>query len=1669
MASDLESVLSGITFKRLDPYKEKLRTGAYIGDRELLAHDIAELEELKTALLAARFKPPTIVIDNIDIIVGVMKELAESQAPLPELVPAGAAAASLPELVPAGAVAAVDPCPVLYDPCTREALPDFAALEKRIKELRKARATAPVGLYGLTNATTNYAFLMGAFSDKTISLDDLVSFRLGEGGQVGSDIYEVLCRMFVFFGGISGVSPQQGGNYKFMQKFEALAPVVYDTPREAFEAMTCKATSKSGISDITLIRSVAADRGAPVTKPYCESECSVAAGDDVVKTYVMSVKWYRKEKNAEHYDLEKLYTSAHLITPAERQPVEIVVFLKSKRDFERAHQRAYRQYVRHIGKTFFGWDEDIKPFLQEIRRHIFEEAELRGIEPARVLEERYFVAGSKPTLSLQLHQEIITTSLCNAIDRGDDNKYLIGVLPRGGKTYIAGGIIREYLRRKEARTMNILWLTAAPTETRSQVKDDLIRKFQDFADFEFVDVKDVADLARSEARFRFFFCSTQLLTQAAASAADRRKREYLQTLVTSEGGLGLIFYDEAHKTGVGEKTKEEIDKIMTAYSVVRLPIIFLTATYYNILFDYKLLLENTFVWDYSDVLKTRGLATETEQEDALNNLRSRFHDAELVNTIIARRQQNGESIESMGKPYLDFPELYFISADFQEEALERFSAQGQYRPDAGFNMKSIFGLRAATIADLRAEDGSVRADSYRLFDNLIGVRNMLSLITPGAEGFGDEVEGGEPLRKEARAMLEPTILGRINALSRNADSRFRIDENPTLMMFMPTGGQGSRIYYTLCAWAALILSHPWWKARYEVACVVDAPSLSAEESAEIRQITAAGATGIHIIGADPKSHITNLERRLHCPAGGVAAKGLVVLAGQKLSMGVSLPCTDVVFLLNDSKSPDDIIQKMYRALTPSVGKRAAFVVDLNPVRSFAAVYGYTRVIGGESQTASTILGIMYDTYSWDADVFDMSLEKGSTARPQRFQDRLRELFEEAERDPDYRVNEDFGGIEKRVGENVRKFVDTHLITAITEYLSERRVASGPLIELRDGATAKLKGGQLVISVPPSAGGAGAAAAAAEPAEEIIIDNYIDTVKDFVKYLAITSKHSTLEGALEEYITNEDQFQRNINDLLISRGAITRADPRITEVLVLTIKELSKHSRGVMKLFGDTKSKVDEPSARKNAVLKLIHQRLTPRKKQKADKGEVFTPIEFVEDMLSKLPADVWKNPDLKWLDPANGIGNFPVVAFYRLNEGLADVIPNEAARRKHIIENMLFMAEIQSNNSRIARNIFSKLCDGCTPNIWTVAGAGFTNGSLDLTPAKLAAHGWPERFDVIMGNPPFNAGGLMKGGGTLWPHFVKLAFNLVAPNGYITYVHPPGWRKFYDEHDRENQGKLWHTIRTNDWTLRYINVCDTPPKHFPIVDYYVIQAKSSRSPTVYKSLFKGVETEGSTHIDLPFIPSLISDTSISIIQKLMSADGIPINIVYNQSFKPTASDTGRAGIPHYHFTDKSGVKKYVYKVYPAGTEPDYIRHQKVVMTYKKAYDLGRLFAYYTDEVLGTTNNTMYMLVSSRAEGERIAKFLNSDIITFLMKITQYSAPPNHGNEFKILNQLKMPASSDVYALTAEETALIRRIAGSADAADTEEREGEGENHSGGARVRSMRGRKTRKIHRSREI
>ena len=83
--------------------------------------------------------------------------------------------------------------------------------------------------------------------------------------------------------------------------------------------------------------------------------------------------------------------------------------------------------------------------------------------------------------------------------------------------------------------------------------------------------------------------------------------------------------------------------------------------------------------------------------------------------------------------------------------------------------------------------------------------------------------------------------------------------------------------------------------------------------------------------------------------------------------------------------------------------------------------------------------------------------------------------------------------------------------------------------------------------------------------------------------------------------------------------------------------------------------------------------------------EVFTPRKTADMMLDALPEEVWHNPNYKWLNPATKNGIFEREIAIRLDKGLEAIIPDAEARRKHILQNMIFSIGQTKFTSNVAR------------------------------------------------------------------------------------------------------------------------------------------------------------------------------------------------------------------------------------------------------------------------------------------------------------------------------------------------------------------------------------------------
>jgi site-specific DNA-methyltransferase (adenine-specific) len=112
-------------------------------------------------------------------------------------------------------------------------------------------------------------------------------------------------------------------------------------------------------------------------------------------------------------------------------------------------------------------------------------------------------------------------------------------------------------------------------------------------------------------------------------------------------------------------------------------------------------------------------------------------------------------------------------------------------------------------------------------------------------------------------------------------------------------------------------------------------------------------------------------------------------------------------------------------------------------------------------------------------------------------------------------------------------------------------------------------------------------------------------------------------------------------------------------------------------------------------------------------------------------------------------------------DGLKDEIPDKQERKKHILENMLYMSELNQKNAMTCRNIFDNKRE-YKLNL-------YTGDSLKLDTQKE----WNIRkFDIIIGNPPYNTAQTDRGSSPLYNEFIQ---KYIDNCDHLSFITPSKW------------------------------------------------------------------------------------------------------------------------------------------------------------------------------------------------------------------------------------------------------------------------------------------------------
>jgi len=411
----------------------------------------------------------------------------------------------------------------------------------------------------------------------------------------------------------------------------------------------------------------------------------------------------------------------------------------------------------------------------------------------------------------------------------------------------------------------------------------------------------------------------------------------------------------------------------------------------------------------------------------------------------------------------------------------------------------------------------------------------------------------------------------------------------------------------------------------------------------------------------------------------------------------------------------------------------------------------------------------------------------------------------------------------------------------------------------------------------------------------------------------------------------------------------------------------------------------------SGIEQKITSYLSVREEEKDKFGEVFTPMSLINEMFDKLPKEVWSDPDKKWLDPANGIGNFPMVAYMRLMEGLKThpKYSNDQTRSRHILENMLFMVEINPKNVKISRRIF-----GSNANICCADFLNETDKVLKLFKV--------DKFDVVMGNPPFQkevVGGLRNGaygGRTLWDQFTTKSLDLLKDGGLLGFITPPPWRK--PEHELFD-------VMTKDNQLLYLHIFGEKQVQdiFHVsarVDLYIIEkTRKYKDTEIVDELNKKDENGNNVSIKLDVSKwNFIPNYAYKSIQKIITSEQNGLDVIYSR---------GNYGTDKPHVKDKPDAK-YKYPVVHSINQDGLVfwytddntkghfgvskvllnfnRHQYPVNDYEGKYGMSQI--------------TYGIPIKSKKEGDDIVRAINSDEFKEIIKATKWGAFQTDWRMFK---------------------------------------------------------------------
>ena len=1188
--------------------------------------------------------------------------------------------------------------------------------------------------------------------------------------------------------------------------------------------------------------------------------------------YLASSKYYNTEKAIADYDIQKL---CPLIERENKDYKEIkaLLFVKNKQDFIKKCKNANKssdiliKYISPNGNYENVYDLNDLEKNYDVLYNILKDFNFLK-DDYQPFKEQY-LKSLKSKFIPRFHQELFIEKITSLVKK-DQKKILVGAIPRSGKTYImAGTILTDSLNAPKGTFNSYTIITPAPNETL----DQYYKAFTDYYDFNNFKIHKISkngelDPTADKNKHNVFLISKQRLgfkkTEDTNTINTDNEFSYSSKAIEKikeninkyfgDNKFRFIFFDEAHfgmTTSIAQDIFNELDKLDKSYKI------YVTATYNKPKQIYKIEDKNIIKWDLNDIKLIKNIKSETTFYKAYNNLESIFGN-KILNKVVKKYNNNTFIFDQ----YKNFPEPYLITSVWDKKFIDTEISKIGTNNTFGFDMGKLF---------------AVKDDKFENKEQLIQfLEYYFGYYTDKITDNYYETKN-EYKKRGIIPIIENVCLNHCRTLQTH--------HKTTQLWFLPPYNIKKEV-------KALI---DLLKDKFNYIFNSYMFYIAVEDKKDITK----NPHNVQYM-SDPskiKNEIEILEDNLKNKAEYSQYKGLIILAGNRLQLGISLSNVDIVSLFTNISASDAIYQMLFRSMTEidedihcdginyCARKRYGFMVDLNPQRTLYTIDYLTDMYLAyhKDKNSDKKYELIADLINIDKhkfiDSYNKEDKKGYQKYVKEFFNKLytawdaksteikeilikQNIFANDIFKPDYDITNLFTKIEKSKTES--KSAVNNPDTKLSLGKKKRQISDIiKLDEKEKKATCEELWVYLfseVISILSLI-----TSYTKEDGSECILtyNNTTDFIYDLqyiIKNIKDEEKAMLLYTLKQRIVIND-----SIDDIhlfnLIYNGIIKLGNDQQLSGGNITDINKQIHLRKY-KLYNIT-----EP----DKLLEFINENLKPKIIEKKERGEVFTPMTLVNEMLDTLPESVWINKDLKWLDPAAGMGNFPVAVYMRLMKSLKDVIKDEEKRRKHILENMLYMVELDKKNVFMMKKIFC----GKKYKLNIFEGSfidfkHFTKVNIELN------------FDIILGNPPFQYKEAQNDKShTIWHLFIKRSYEeLLKDKGYLLFVHPSGWRDI--DGDYRN---IYIYIKNNNLIYLSMNTYDDGKRVFggagTNFDYYLVQNIKTNNNLTFINDIDNKEYKINLN-DLDFIPS----GKLSLFQKLLTKKE-KVNVLYERSMYGT--------------------------------------------------------------------------------------------------------------------------------------------------------------------------------------